>query len=213
MTAIVNKPKVEAIQKLIEDYCDANLDNMYKEIVLNLCEAASQNKDLKMSLGKNEIWAGSLIHVIAQLNLLYDHENSDRPHITFDSLCEFFQASKASITRKGNLIKKVCNNQIGQPKYSHSDIVDIDTFFERNKALRADNSSKKRFLEKELVIKTASEEESAEIDRFMAEQKRLENEKLQQKKARRLEINRMIAEKKKAKKREIDKKQLKLFDI
>jgi len=263
-----NKQKKEAVKELILDYCDANLNKMYKTYILNLWDAASRNKSLNMNKGKNEIWAASLIYVIAKLNFLCDQNNPDGYYITLGALCDFFQTNIKTISNKAKQITKICNIRIGQPEYSNSDIMDMTTFFERHNALRRNNSTAKEMLAKKNVVETASEqitktcnirigqpeynnsdimdmttfferhnalrrnnstakemlakknvveiaseEESAEINHFVAEQKRLEDEKLQQKKARRLEINRKIAEQKKTKKRESCPQQLSLFDI
>jgi len=208
-----NKQKIENIKKLIENFCDANLHKMYKAYILNLCHATSRNKSLNMSRGKNEIWAASLIHAIGRLNFLYDANNPDGHQITLDALCDFFQTKKSTIGNKANLITKACNIRIGQPEYSRPDITDMATIYQTPDGLLIDKNTARKMLGEEFVVETASEEESAEIERFMAERKRLEEEKMQQKKARRLEINRMIAEKKKAKKMESDHKQLSLFDI
>jgi hypothetical protein len=206
-----NKQKIETIKKLIENFCDANLNKIYKAYIMNLCDAAGRNKSLNISRGKNEIWATSLIHVIARLNSLYDDNNSDGHHMTFDALCDFFQMNKITIRNKAKQITKACDIRVGQPEYSNSDIMDVTTFLKKQDRLKINKSTSRATLDKKIVFEIASEEESAEIERFMAEQKRLEEEKLQQKKARRLEINRMIAEKKKAKKEKGAHKQLKLF--
>jgi len=63
----------------------------------------------------------------------------------------------------------------------------------------------------EIVYEIADEEESREIEKFMAEQQRIKEREAAEKKARRTEINRNIAEDKKKKKKEQDG-QLSLFD-
>jgi hypothetical protein len=207
-----NQQKIEAIKKLIENFCDANLNQIYKAFIMNLFDAVSRNKSFKISRGKNEAWAASCIHAIACLNFLYDNDNnSDGQHITFDALCDFFQMHKTTIRSRAKQIAKACDIRIGQPEYSNSDIMDIDTFFEKENRLKINKSTSRERLDKEIVLESANEEEFDEIERFMDEQQRLVEEKLQKKKARRLEINRMIAEKKKAKKEESAHKQLKLF--
>jgi len=241
-----NKQRVKKIKKLIEDFCDANLDNVYKTFILNLLDTACREKFINNHGGKNEVIAASLINVIARLNFLYDNNNADNPnHITMDTLSDFFQLHKSTIRINTNKLTEAIEIRIG-PEYSNSDIMDINTFFEKSNRAKqiakandipidlpdysnSDIMDIKTFFEKnndlsrkknmsmdfmdEFVVETASDEESAEIERFMADKIRLEEEKLLKKKARRLEINRMIAEKKKAKKKESTHKQLKLFDV
>jgi hypothetical protein len=110
------------------------------------------------------------------------------------------------------MITKTCNIRIGQPEYSRSDITDMTAFYTTPEGFMINKSTASEIFGKEIVFETANEEESAEIERFLAQRKRLEEEKLQRKMGRRLEINRKIAEKKKAKRLERDKKQLSLFD-
>jgi hypothetical protein len=68
---------------------------------------------------------------------------------------------------------------------------------------------------RDFVIGIASEEESREIDEFMVEKKRQEEDAEQARKERRAEINREIADKKRKKKEaeqaEISKRQHKLW--
>jgi hypothetical protein len=85
------KLKIEAIKKMIEEFCESNLHKMYKEYMLHLCDVVSRERSLTITRGKNEIWAASLIHAIARLNFLYDDANPDGHRITLDALCEFFQ--------------------------------------------------------------------------------------------------------------------------
>lgn len=205
------KREAETIKKMIGEFCESNLHPMYKEYVLNLCDLVSRKRNPDITRGKNEIWAASLIHAIARLNFLYDETNPDGHRMTLDALCEFFQTKKTTIVNKANLITKTCGIRIGQPEYSRSDITDMTTFYMTPEGFVINKSTLREMAGKEIVVEIADEEESAEIDRFMAERKRLEEEKLQRKKERRLEINRKIGEKKKAKKLERDKKQLGLF--
>jgi hypothetical protein len=62
----------------------------------------------------------------------------------------------------------------------------------------------------EIVIDLVDGEEAEELNRFMAEKRRIEEQKAQERKARRVEVNRKIAEKKKKKKK--DDRQLSLFN-
>jgi hypothetical protein len=205
------KLKIEAIKKMIEQFCESNLHKIYKEYMLHLCDVVSRERSLTITRGKNEIWAASLIHAIARLNFLYDDTNPDKHRIKLEALCEFFQTKKSTIGNKANLITKTCNIRMGHPEYSRSDITDMNAFYTTPEGFVINKSTASEIFGKEIVFETANEEESAEIERFMTERKRLAEEKLERKKARRLEINRMIAEKKKAERLERDKKQLSLF--
>lgn len=50
------KIKVKAIKKMIEDFCEANLHEMYQKYVLHLCDVVSRKRKLNIARGKNEIF-------------------------------------------------------------------------------------------------------------------------------------------------------------
>ena len=64
--------------------------------------------------------------------------------------------------------------------------------------------------DRELVVGIATEEESAEIEKFVQNQRKLKEQKEKEKKERRAEINRKFAEQKK--KKNVVKNQVNLFE-
>jgi hypothetical protein len=145
--------------------------------------------------------------VIARLNFLFDPESE--LFISADTVCDFFSTKKSTIGNKATQIEKACNLGLGAEGLCSPDITDALTLVELPSGLVVPKNMLTGF---DIVYELADEEETKELEEFMAEQQRLKERKAAEKKARRAEINRKIAEDKKKKKKERDK-QLKLFDL
>ncbi|MBW1911477.1 MAG: hypothetical protein JRJ11_18370, partial [Deltaproteobacteria bacterium] len=155
---------------------------------------------------KKEIWAASIIYVIARLNFLFDSENE--LFLSADTICDFFGTKKSTVGNKATQIEKACSLGIGAEGFCSPEISDSVTLVELSNGLIIPKSMLPDF---EIVYELADEEESREMEKFIAEQERLKEREAAEKKERRTEINRKIAEAKKKKKKEQDK-QISLFD-
>lgn len=60
---------------------------------------------------KKDIWAASIIYVIARLNFLFDKENDY--YITSDTICNFFKTKKSTVGNKATEIQKICKLGLG----------------------------------------------------------------------------------------------------
>jgi RNA-splicing ligase RtcB len=96
---------------------------------------------------------------------------------------------------------------LGAEGYCSKHITDAFTYYQTPEGFIIPKSM---LGDRELVIEFVDGEEAEELNRFIEEKQRIEEQKAQEKKVRRAEINRKIAEKKKKKKK--DDRQLRLFD-
>ncbi len=125
------KEKVERskeIKKLIQKFCGLHLNKEIEGFSIKLCDTLSGVENVNLSRGKIEIWAASIIYVIARLNFLFDKEND--AFITADMLCDFFNAKKSTVGNKATLIEKKCDLSHGAEKYCSQEIIDAFTFYE-----------------------------------------------------------------------------------
>jgi hypothetical protein len=123
MTKTVEKEKrVTEIQKLIEGFCSEYLDSEYKKFSVNLLEKLSRKRTYSITRGKKEIWASSIIYVIARLNFLFDRDNDY--FLTADQICDHFGTNKKTVSRKATEIEKAINIQMGEKDFCHSKIHD-----------------------------------------------------------------------------------------
>jgi len=206
MTKLEKTERLNEIQDLVLAFCEEHLDDELYGYAIELCEMLGRKRKISISRGKKEIWAASIIYVIARLNFLFDPESEF--FLSADTVCDFFGTKKSTVGNKATQIEKACNLEMGAEGLCSPEISDALTLVELPDGLVIPKSMLPEF---DVVYEVADEEETKELEKFMAEQQRLKERKAAEKKARRAEINRKIAEDKKKKKKEQDK-QLKLFD-
>jgi len=197
--------RLKEIKELVVSFCEEYLNEEMKVYILRLCDTLGRKRKISITRGKKEIWAASIIYVIARLNFLFDTENE--LFLSADTICDFFGVKKSTIGNKATQIEKACNLGIGAEGFCNPEISDALTFVELPNGLIIPKSMLPK---SEVVVEFADEKEEEEFQKYMVEQKRLKEREAVEKKARRVE-NRKIAEDKKKKKEDQDK-QLTMFD-
>ena len=194
--------RVDQIKEMIHSFCEEHLTQELEGYVAKLCERLGRKRIINIARGKKEIWAASVIYVIARLNFLFDKQNEN--YITVDTICNYFGTKKLTIGTKATQIEKACNLGIGAEGYCSKEISDSLTFYQTPEGFIIPKSM---IDDRGFIIKLADGEEAREIQEFVDEKRRAEEEKIKKRQERRAEINREIAEKK----RENKKDQLGLF--
>ncbi|MEA3547949.1 MAG: DUF6398 domain-containing protein [Thermodesulfobacteriota bacterium] len=204
--------RAKEIAGLVESFGRENLNEELTDCSLRLCGKLSRSRKLDISRGKIEIWAAAIVYLIARVNFLFDKENIN--FITSDIICDFFGTKKSTTGNKATSIEKAFNIGIGDENYCTREIIESFSFVEMPGGFIIPEKMANEMV-KDIVIGIANEEESREIEEFMAEKKRQEAEAERARKERRAEINRKIAEKKRKKKEEeqakLKARQLKLW--
>ena len=198
--------RLKEIKELVGSFCVEHLNEELQSYALKLCDTLGRKRKISITNGKKEIWAASIIYVIARLNFLFDTKNE--LFLSADTICNFFGTRKSTVGSKATQIEKACKLGFGAEGFCSPEISDAMTLVELPSGFVIPKSMLPDY---EIVYELADDEESMEMDKFMAEQQRLRERKAAEKKARRTEINQKIAEDKKKKKKEQDK-QLSLFD-
>ena len=201
------KQRLAEIKELVLEFCNKHLNEELTVYALKLCETLGRKRKISINRGSKEIWAASIVYVISRLNFLFDPESEF--FLTADTICDFFGTKKATIGSKASYIENICNLGLGAQGFCSPKISDSLTLVELPNGLVIPKSM---LTELDFVVEAADDEETKELEEFMAEQQRLKEREIAEKKARRAEINRKIAEDKKRKKKENDK-QLGLFDL
>ena len=204
----MKKEKTKEIVELVESFCKQYFTGELTVCALRLCDKLGCIRKLDITRGKKEIWAASIVYFIARVNFLFDKANNN--FLTSDIICDFFGTKQTTTGNKATAIEKTLNIGIGDMNYCTTEIIDSFSFVETSEGFILPLK-----MAKDIVIRTANEAESREINGFVAEKKRQEEEVEQTRKERRAEINREIAEKKRKKKEEkqakINARQLKLW--
>ena len=208
----MKKEKTKEVTELVESFCKLYLTGELTACALRLCDKLGRIRKLDIARGKKEIWAASIVYVIARVNFLFDKANDD--FLTSEIICDFFNTKKTTTGNKATTIEKTLNIGIGDTNYCTTEIIESFSFVETPDGFILPQKMANDMV-RNIVISTANEEESREINEFMAEKRRQKEEAEQTKRERRAEINREIAEKKRKKKEEeqakINKRQLKLW--
>jgi hypothetical protein len=193
--------KLDKIKSMIEDFCRNHLNDEYEGYAIKLFDFLSRKRRIDITRGKEEIWAASIVYVIARLNFLFD--KADKNYITADLICDFFQTKKSTTGNKATQIEKECKLTMGAEGYCRDEIIDSLTFYQT-----ADGFIVPKSMVQEVVFEVATEEDEEEIRKFEEERRKAKEQKELEKKRRRTEINRKIAEEKKKKKNKGDGIQL-----
>jgi hypothetical protein len=208
----MKKEKNKEIAELVESFCKRYFTGELTTCALRLCDKLGRIRKLDITRGKKEIWAASIVYVIARVNFLFDKANDN--FLTSDIICDFFDTRKTTTGNKATSIEKTLNIGIGDTNYCTTEIIESFSFVEMPGGFILPQKMANEMV-RDIVIGTANEEESREINEFMAEKKQQEEEAEQTRRGRRAEINREIAEKKRKKKEEgqvkINERQLKLW--
>ena len=207
MKKVEKAKRLNEIRQLVMAFCEDHLHEELAIYALKLCETLGRKRKISITRGSKEIWAASIVYVIARLNFLFDSESEFC--LTADTICDFFGTKKSTIGSKATHIENVCNIGLGAEGFCSPKISDSLTLVELPNGLVIPKSM---LTELDFVVEAADDEETKELEEFMAEQQQRKEREIAEKKARRAEINRKIAEDKKKKKKENDK-QLALFDL
>ncbi len=97
-----NQQLFEQIMELIDAFCDAHLNEDYKELCEQMAGAICRTRWL-LSSSKPASWAGGVVHAVGWVNFLHDPDRS--PHITSAQLAEGFGVSKGTMMTKSRIIR------------------------------------------------------------------------------------------------------------
>ncbi len=204
MTEVQKSERLNAIKELLKAFSEEHLNDELAGYSLNLCERIGRKRDLSVVRGKRETWAAAIVYVIARLNFLFDrqHEYS----ITPDTICEFFGTKRTTTTNKAREIEQACDIAMGEEGLCSQDIADALTLVE----LPGGFVATRNMLQGDSVeIEFVDGEEAKELEKALAEHRRVREQAAEEKKARRAAEKEKAAEEKKRKER---KRQSFLFD-
>lgn len=210
MTDNDTSKRADEIKNMLKEFSTKHLNDELHGYAIRLLEKLARKRTLSITKGKREIWAASIIYVIARLNFLFDKEN--QYFLTSDIICDFFGCSKSTVGNKATAIEQACKLGFGAEGFCRPEISDALTLVELPNGMVATKSMVKGWGSTEpfeIVYEVADPETEKELLAFMAERERQREAEQQNRIQRRAEINRRIADEKRKKKY---KSQLSLFD-
>jgi hypothetical protein len=110
----------------ITSFGAAHLDPELMGFALDLWKRICRSKRLDCRRGNPNVWAASVMHVIARMNFLFDP--SQPAHLTFDTICDFFQVKKTTVGGKATEIERTLRlRQHSEPGLCRRAFVDTFT--------------------------------------------------------------------------------------
>ncbi len=196
--------RIKELDEMLHNFCEDYLTDEFEEYTMRLSKVIGRKRKIDITRGKKEIWAASIIYVIARLNFLFDKENKN--HITPTVICNYFNVKKSTIGNKATQIMKFCNIHLGSVGFCSQEISDSLTLIRTPEGMLI---PKKWFDNRKIEYLIADEKEAKEIEEVLEERRKKEQQRALERKERQAEINRKIAEEKKKKE---EKHQLTIFD-
>ncbi len=117
------RARFDEVAVLINQFGQLHLDAELTGFAIELWKRICRRKAPDCTRGKPAVWAASVAHVIARMNFLFDR---DQPvHLTFDTLCAFFQTNKTTIGSKATEIERTLRlRQHSEPGLCRNELVE-----------------------------------------------------------------------------------------
>jgi len=112
------KAKEKELINLVSGFCDAELDEEYKDLSIKLVEKLGRKHEVPFKRGKLENWASGIIYALGQINFLFD--DSFDPYATPDDICGFFKTKKSTASNKARDIRRMLNLKPFDKEFSTS---------------------------------------------------------------------------------------------
>ena len=97
------KEREAQIIVLAEGFCREKLDGECGELCAKLIKKLGRKRLNPLQSGKVEIWAAGVVHAIGTINFLFD--KASPVNMTATDICDYFGASKSTISQKSKLIR------------------------------------------------------------------------------------------------------------
>jgi hypothetical protein len=111
------------VAALIEQFGQAHLDAELTGFGIELWSRICRRKTADCLRGKASVWAASVTHVVARMNFLFDRNQP--VHLTFDTICGFFQTNKTTIGGKATEIERLLRlRQHSEPGLCRSEFLE-----------------------------------------------------------------------------------------
>ena len=114
------------VAELLQQFGQTHLDAELTSFTIELWQRICRRQTMDCRRGKPNIWAAAVIHVIARINFLSDR--AQPVHLTFDTLCGYFQANKTTVGSKASEIEHTLRlSQHAEPGLCRREFIDMFT--------------------------------------------------------------------------------------
>jgi Domain of unknown function (DUF6398) len=97
----------EPIMDVTDDVCRAHLDEEYAVLARRLVARLARKRPSPLVRGDARIWAAGVLHVVAQVNFLFDRTQT--PHMTAKELAGAAGVKQTTMANKAGIINRLLN--------------------------------------------------------------------------------------------------------
>ncbi|MCD4670251.1 MAG: DUF6398 domain-containing protein [Actinomycetia bacterium] len=195
-----NDDKLLKIKELLKEFTSSCFDDELQCYAMDLLETISHESGLNIFRGRIEIWAASIVYVVARLNYLFD--KSSDAYLPADEICGHFVVNRSTVKNKAYQIQDHYGISIGDRRFTRPEIARSFEFL----------MTPEGFIIPAFPvsgIEAAEGNDLEELKKHEIERKRRKEREFKEKEARRTEKKQKIAEEKRKMR---NREQLNLFD-
>ena len=97
---VEKRERFEEVALMLDRFGQSHLDPELTGFTLELWRRLCRRQTIDCRRGKAQVWAASVVHVVARMNFLFDR--AQPVHVTFDTICASFQANKTTVGGKAS---------------------------------------------------------------------------------------------------------------
>jgi hypothetical protein len=110
------RPRYEEIMALIDEVCDAHLNEEYAQLARRLAAKLSRKRPSPLEGSTVRTWAGAILYTLGRVNFLFDKNQS--PHLSADDLADAVGRSKSTLSNKARDIERMFNIGVMEPEWT-----------------------------------------------------------------------------------------------
>lgn len=126
MTKQEIKEREARLLQLTGTFCTEKLDDKYAVLCEKLIKKLGRKRNVPFQKGKLEIWAAAVVHAIGSINFLFDQ--SFKPYLSAEEICNYFGAKKTTVSNKAREIKDMFNLWHFNPEFSTQNMAEQNPF-------------------------------------------------------------------------------------
>lgn len=103
MDKIELKARENEIAKIVTDFCNEKIDAEYAMLCEKMVRKLGRKRSNPLERGRVEIWAASVVYVVATMNFLFD--KSFEPYLPSSEINDYFGTSSSTVSQKAAQIR------------------------------------------------------------------------------------------------------------
>ncbi len=116
------RPIYETITDWTDNFCDAYLNQEYKEMCRRMTAELCNENPSPLTRGRTTTWAAAIVYTIGRINFLFDKDQV--PHIPAKELCRLMETSTTTAATKSSRIMELLDIMQFEPEWTLPSLLD-----------------------------------------------------------------------------------------